>query len=168
MKIYQLKTSQKLPISLDNAWDFFSNPENLSKITPNWLNFEITSDLNGKMYAGLIITYKVRPMFNIPQTWVTEITHVNEPNYFVDEQRFGPYKMWHHEHKFEEIPDGGVEMTDIVSYALPFGFLGRIANALFVRKKIESIFKYREEVLSKMFGMIVNSKGKLEFSTIKE
>lgn len=168
MKIYQLKTTQKLPISLNNAWDFFSNPENLSKITPDWLNFEITSDLSGKMYAGLIITYKVRPMLNIPQTWVTEITHVNEPNYFVDEQRFGPYKMWHHEHIFEEIPDGGVEMTDIVSYALPFGFLGRIANALFVRRKIESIFKYREIVLSKMFGMIVNSKGKLEFSTIKE
>lgn len=152
MKIYQLKTSQKLPISIDKAWDFFSNPANLSKITPEWLNFQVTSALPEKMYAGLIITYYVRPLFNIPQTWVTEITHVNEPNYFVDEQRFGPYKMWHHEHIFKQLPDGRVLMEDIVSYAIPFGFLGRIANKFIVSKKVKEIFNYRTEVLKKMFG----------------
>lgn len=152
MKIYQLKTSQKLPLSIDKAWDFFSNPANLSKITPTWLNFQITSALPDKMYAGLIITYFVRPMLNIPQTWVTEITHVNEPNYFVDEQRFGPYKMWHHEHIFKQIDDNNILMEDIVSYAVPFGFIGRIANKLIISKKINEIFNYRREVLEKMFG----------------
>lgn len=152
MKIYQLKTSQKLPLSIDKAWDFFSNPANLSKITPTWLNFQITSALPDKMYAGLIITYFVRPMLNIPQTWVTEITHVNEPNYFVDEQRFGPYKMWHHEHIFKQIDNNNILMEDIVSYAVPFGFIGRIANKLIISKKINEIFNYRREVLEKMFG----------------
>lgn len=168
MKIYQLKSSQILPISLPTAWNFFSDPKNLSKITPKWLNFEITSNLPERMYAGLIITYKVRPMLNIPQTWVTEITHVYEPNYFVDEQRFGPYKMWHHEHSFTEIPGVGVEMRDLVTYALPFGFLGRIANTLFVRKKVLEIFKYRKEVLLKMFGPSVNEEGKLEYFTLEK
>jgi ligand-binding SRPBCC domain-containing protein len=93
MKLYQLKTSQKLPISIQTAWEFFSNPTNLSKITPPWLNFEVRTKLPEKMYCGMIITYFVRPLLNIPQTWVTEITHVNQPNYFVDEQRFGPYKF---------------------------------------------------------------------------
>lgn len=104
------------------------------------------------MYAGMIITYFVRPLLNIPQTWVTEITHVNEPNYFVDEQRFGPYKMWHHQHLFAKTEDGSVMMEDIVSYVVPFGFLGRIMNALFISKKIIEIFNYRKEVLVKMFG----------------
>lgn len=152
MKIYQLKTSQKLPISIEKAWEFFSNPANLSKITPTWLNFQVTSALPDKMYAGLIITYFVRPMLNIPQTWVTEITHVQEPNYFVDEQRFGPYKMWHHEHIFKHIEDNNILMEDIVSYAVPFGFIGRIVNKLIISKKINEIFNYRREVLEKMFG----------------
>lgn len=152
MKLYQLKASQKLPISKETAWNFFSNPANLSKITPSWLNFEVKSELPKKMYAGMIITYFVRPMLNIPQTWVTEITQVNEPNYFVDEQRFGPYKMWHHEHIFKEEKDGGVMMEDIVSYVVPFGFIGRIINSLVISKKIHEIFNYRKEVLFKMFG----------------
>lgn len=151
MKIYQLKTSQKLPISIEKAWEFFSNPANLSKITPTWLNFQVTSSLPDKMYAGLIITYFVRPMLNIPQTWVTEITHVQEPNYFVDEQRFGPYKMWHHEHIFKQTEDNNILMEDIVSYAVPFGFIGRIVNKLIISKKINEIFNYRREVLEKMF-----------------
>ena len=152
MKIYQHKTSQKLNISKNNAWDFFSNPSNLSKITPTWLNFEVRTKLPEKMYSGMIITYFVRPLLNIPQTWVTEITHVNEPNYFVDEQRFGPYKMWHHEHIFKSTESGGVMMEDIVCYAVPFGFLGRILNRLVIEKKISEIFNYRREVLIKMFG----------------
>lgn len=152
MKIYQLKSSQKLPISLETAWKFFSDPANLSKITPEWLNFEVKSKLPEKMYAGMIITYFVRPLLNIPQTWVTEITHVNEPNYFVDEQRFGPFKMWHHEHIFTQTEDGKVLMQDIVSYVVPFGILGRIMNALIISKKINDIFNYRTQVLIKMFG----------------
>jgi len=151
MKLYQLKTSQKLPISVETAWKFFSNPVNLSKITPPWLNFEVRTQLPEKMYAGMIITYFVRPLLNIPQTWVTEITHVNEPNYFVDEQRFGPYKMWHHQHIFAKSEDGSVMMEDIVSYVVPFGLLGRIANKFIISKKINEIFNFRKEVLVKMF-----------------
>ncbi len=168
MKIYQLKSSQIFPISLSTAWKFFSDPDNLSKITPKWLNFEITSELPRRMYAGMIISYKVRPLLNFPQSWVTEITHVNEPYYFVDEQRFGPYRMWHHEHIFTEIPDVGVEMQDIVTYIVPFGVLGRIANRLIVRKKILEIFKYRKEILQKMFGPSVNSEGKLEYFILEK
>ncbi len=152
MKIYQYKTSQKLNISKNDAWNFFSNPTNLSKITPNWLSFQVTSSLPEKMYAGLIISYTVKPLLNIPSSWVTEITHVNEQNYFVDEQRFGPYKMWHHEHIFKEADDGNILMEDIVSYAVPFGYLGRIVNSIIISKKINEIFEYRRKVLEKMFG----------------
>ncbi len=152
MKIYQFRSKEFLPISINEAWDFFSNPQNLPLITPPWLNFEITSQLGDKMYAGMIITYLVHPLFNIPTTWVTEITHVNEPLYFVDEQRFGPYKFWHHQHIFREV-ENGIEMEDIVSYAVPFGFIGRIANSLMISKKIKFIFDFRMQVLKKMFGM---------------
>lgn len=152
MKIYQYKTQQKLNISKNNAWNFFSNPANLSKITPPWLNFRVTSALPEKMYAGLIITYSVKPLLNISQTWVTEITHVDDLNYFVDEQRFGPYKMWHHEHKFTESLDGGILMEDIVTYAVPFGFIGRIANSVIISKKINEIFSFRRKILDDMFG----------------
>jgi ligand-binding SRPBCC domain-containing protein len=168
MKIFQIKYSQILPISLSDAWKFFSNPKNLDKITPKWLNFKITSEVPNKMYAGEIITYKVRPVLNIPVTWVTEITHVKEPYYFVDEQRFGPYKMWHHEHIFIEIPKVGVEMQDIVTYAIPFGILGVIANKLFVERKIKEIFEYRKNILSKIFNPYVNEKGELEFFNLED
>lgn len=150
MKIYQLKTKQFLPISIDKAWEFFSNPNNLSKITPPWLNFEVTSQLENKVYAGMIITYKVRPLLNIPITWVTEITHVREPNFFVDEQRFGPYKFWHHQHIFKKV-DGGIEMEDIISYAVPFGFVGIIINRLIISEKINEIFSFRKEKLTELF-----------------
>lgn len=150
MEIYQLKTKQFLPISTDKAWEFFSNPNNLSKITPPWLNFEVTSQLENKVYAGMIITYKVRPLLNIPITWVTEITHVREPNFFVDEQRFGPYKFWHHQHIFREVV-GGIEMEDIVSYAVPFGFVGIIINRLIISEKINEIFSFRKEKLTELF-----------------
>lgn len=153
MKIYQLQTTQKLPISLKKAWEFFSDPKNLSKITPNWLNFQIATDLSEKMYPGMIIVYTVRPLFNIPTTWITEITHVNKPFYFVDEQRFGPYKMWHHEHMFKESEDGNIIMEDIVSYVVPFGIIGRIMNHLVIRNKITEIFNYRKTVLEKIFSV---------------
>ena len=155
MKIYQFKSKEFLPISIDEAWKFFSNPNNLPKITPPWLNFEITSQLKGKMYEGMIITYLVRPLLNIPSAWVTEITHVREPNFFVDEQKLGPYTLWHHQHIFREVQDG-IEMKDIVSYAVPFGLIGRAANKIIISKKIKSIFKFRSGVLANLF---VQSKG---------
>ena len=150
MKIYQIKSKQILPMTLDNSWNFFSDPRNLPNITPPWLNLKVTSDLPDKMYEGMIITYKVYPFAGIPSNWVTEITQVKEKNFFIDEQRFGPYKFWHHQHHFKQI-DKGIEMEDIVTYALPFDPLSRPLNSLFVRKKIKEIFNFREEVLNKLF-----------------
>jgi ligand-binding SRPBCC domain-containing protein len=159
LKTYQFRSKQFLPITISEAWEFFSNPNNLAKITPPWLNFDVTSKLDSKMYAGMIITYLVRPLLNIPTTWVTEITHVREPNYFVDEQRFGPYKLWHHQHHFKET-DNGIEMTDIVSYALPLDPLSRPINSLLVEKKVKGIFKFREKKLEELFPLVIASEVK--------
>ena len=154
MKIYQLKAIQNLPINIKDAWDFFSNPNNLNVITPRWLNFKIKSKLPDKMYPGMIISYKVHPVLKIPNTWVTEITHVKEPFYFVDEQRFGPYKFWHHQHHFNETKNG-VEILDVVNYALPFDPFSRPINSLLVEKKVEEIFKYREKKLEEIFKPVI-------------
>ncbi|MEY5069591.1 MAG: hypothetical protein RLZ47_1453 [Bacteroidota bacterium] len=153
MKTYQLKFEQKLPISLEQAWDFFSSPLNLAKITPDHMGFIITSDFKEgqKMYPGMIITYKVSPLLGIKLNWMTEITHVQEGKYFVDEQRFGPYALWHHQHHFEEIK-GGVHMTDIINYAIPYGFIGRIANSILVENEVRGIFDYREKKVEELFG----------------
>ncbi len=151
MSVKYLKTTLLLPIGLEQAWDFFSSPRNLNEITPPDMTFEITSEVPDKMYEGLIITYKVSPMLNIPLSWVTEITHVKELSYFVDEQRKGPYRMWHHEHHFREVP-GGVEMTDILYYDVGMGILGTIALALFVDKRVKQIFKFRSRKLKELFG----------------
>ncbi len=151
MKIFELKKEQLLPIKMEEAWDFFSSPRNLKKITPSYMGFSITTkDLASKMYAGQIISYIVKPVLGIPLKWTTEITHVKDREYFVDEQRFGPYALWHHQHWFEETKEG-VLMKDHVSYALPLGFLGRMANAIFVRKQLETIFEYRKKVTSEIF-----------------
>nr|WP_262918366.1 SRPBCC family protein [Mucilaginibacter straminoryzae] len=135
------------------AWKFFSSPLNLGKITPPNMKFIVTSDYdeNTVMYPGMIITYKVSPLLNVKMNWVTEITHVQEPNFFVDDQRLGPFALWHHEHHFEEIP-GGVHMTDILTYAVGYGPLGSIANMLMVKKRIADIFKYREKAVIELFG----------------
>lgn len=140
-----------MPISIEEAWEFFSSPKNLSTITPDYMDFQITNEFPEKMIPGTIITYKVKPMLGIPITWVTEITHIKEPYYFVDEQRFGPYRMWHHQHFFKEV-DGGVEMEDVVNYVLPFGFLGNLAHSVFVNNQLQGIFDYRYETLEKLFG----------------
>ncbi len=151
MKLYRLYKRQELNIEIDYAWDLFSSPENLKKITPPYMGFEIISNLGqNKMHSGMIIEYIVHPFLNIPFYWVTEITHVEEKHFFVDEQRFGPYKFWHHLHRFT-IENGKVVMEDIVNYALPFGVFGRIAHFLFIRKRIEEIFNYRERILSSYF-----------------
>jgi ligand-binding SRPBCC domain-containing protein len=151
MKIYTLTKNQFLPITLDEAWAFFSTPINLKKITPEYMGFNILTDLgDGKMYPGQIIHYIVTPVLGIPMRWTTEITHVIDRKYFVDEQRFGPYSFWHHQHWFREV-DGGVEMTDIVNYGIPMGILGQIANTIFVQSKLQEIFDYREKVTNEMF-----------------
>lgn len=148
MKLYTFTAVQKLPITIHEAWNFFSDPRNLNKITPGHLKFKMTSGEFDKMYQGMIINYKVRPLLNIPVNWITEITHVNAPFYFADEQRFGPYKFWHHQHIFEETEDG-VLMKDIVNYAMPFGLIGRILNKLLVAKRVKEIFSYRQNYLEK-------------------
>ena len=149
--VYRLKTVQNLPISIEKAWDFLSDPGNLKTITPDYMGFKILEGAEEKMYAGQIIKYIVTPVLGLPLRWVTEITQVEDQKYFVDEQRFGPYTFWHHKHFIEEIPNG-VQMTDIVDYKLPLGFLGRFAHCLFVRKKVKSIFDYREQKLESIFG----------------
>ncbi|MFZ1312494.1 MAG: SRPBCC family protein, partial [Chitinophagaceae bacterium] len=142
MPAHSIKTVQKIPISLERAWGFFSNPANLQAITPGDMGFKIVSKYHGdKMYAGQIIEYTVKPLLGIPVYWMTEITQVKDKEYFIDEQRFGPYSLWHHHNQFKERP-GGVEMTDIIHYNNPAWFLGKIANTLFVKKKLEGIFEY--------------------------
>ena len=152
MPVYTFKETQFIPTTLDILWDFISSPQNLKKITPPSMGFDvITSDLPEKMYAGMIIAYHVRPLFGIKTTWVTEITHVNELKYFVDEQRFGPYTMWHHQHLIEPV-EGGILMTDIIDYQPPMGFIGAIANKLVIRKTLKEIFAFRKIKLEAYFG----------------
>ena len=151
MKLYKLHEKQELAISREEAWQFFSNPGNLPLITPPWLDFKITSETGPKMYPGMIITYTVSPFLSLKMTWVTEITHVEEPEFFVDEQRSGPYKIWHHQHRFTEIA-GGVLAEDIVHYALPFDPFSRIVRELVVKKQLKEIFQFRREYLEKEFG----------------
>lgn len=143
----KLEFKQYLPMTAEKAWEFFSNPANLSKITPAKMNFVITSNLPDKVYPGLIITYKVSPVLSIPMTWVTEITQVNEPYYFVDDQRAGPYAIWHHEHHFEKV-ENGILMTDKLFYKVPLGIFGNLLDRMFIHKQVEGIFKYREKFLS--------------------
>lgn len=149
--IYTLEASQELTIPLVEAWNYFSSPSNLSNITPPKMGFNITSKVDRKAYQGQIITYKVSPISFVKTNWVTEITAVKEEEYFIDEQRFGPYSMWHHEHFFETLPNGNTLMKDKISYKIPFGFLGAIAQNLFIKKQLQSIFEYREEVLDTIF-----------------
>jgi ligand-binding SRPBCC domain-containing protein len=151
-KSHTIHTIQKIPITIEKAWDFFSNPINLAKITPDNMGFHVISQYHGNsMYAGQIIEYKVKPVLGIPLYWMTEITQVKDKEYFIDEQRFGPYRLWHHQHHFKEIPNG-VEMTDIVHYKLPLGFVGKMGNALFVKKQLKEIFDYRFQKVEELFG----------------
>lgn len=151
-KVYSFKTVQIIPVSLDKAWDFFSDPANLSTITPDEMRFKTISKFHGNtMYPGQVIEYKVNPLPGIPFYWMTEITHVADKLYFVDEQRYGPYSMWHHQHHFKAVA-GGVEMIDIVHYKLPLWFLGDIANNLFVKRRLKNIFDYRFKKVAELYG----------------
>ena len=149
--MYQLKRTQFIPADLETCWDFFCAPKNLAVITPDYMGFDVLTETPGKIYEGLMIAYKVKPLFGIPLNWVTEIKYVHEQLFFVDEQRSGPYKMWHHEHHFKAV-EGGVEMTDIVSYQVPFGIFGKLAHVLMVRRKLEEIFAYRFQKVEEIFG----------------
>ncbi len=152
MAFYQLIKTQKIPASIDEIWDFISSPANLKEITPPHMGFVVTSNTGtAKMYAGMIISYKVSPLLGIKLDWVTEITHVRDKEYFVDEQRIGPYAMWHHQHKIEPIP-GGVLMTDIVTYLPPLWIFGVIANRLIIKGQLDEIFDFRRIALDKKFG----------------
>tara|TARA_R110002073_G_scaffold306012_5_gene475218 strand:+ start:59722 stop:60189 length:468 start_codon:yes stop_codon:yes gene_type:complete len=151
MKIYRLHKKQNLPITIDQAWDFLSSPENLKTITPDYMSFDILSGTDRPMYSGQIIQYIVTPIMGIKTKWVTEITHVKDKEYFVDEQRFGPYALWHHKHFIKKI-DGGVEMEDIIDYKVPFGILGQMAHPFMVKPKLEEIFNYRQKKLIELFG----------------
>lgn len=153
MKIHTLQQEQRLPISLEAAWDFFSSPANLNAITPPELGFEITSEPEQRMYEGQIITYRIGVAPGVKLNWVTEIKCVEQGRMFIDEQRFGPYKFWHHRHEFEVIP-GGVLMRDKVNYGLPFGPFGAIGHVLFVKPKLKRIFSFRRGMLEKRFGVL--------------
>lgn len=152
MAVYNLKQRQFLPVTLEKAWDFFSHPKNLAIMTPEYLNLKFTNELYGdSMYPGQVMTYRVKPLLGIPMFWMTEITHVVPGKFFVDEQRFGPYALWHHQHHFEEA-EGGVWMTDLVHYKAPLGFLGDIAVSLFIKKQLDEIFEFRRKKVIALFG----------------
>lgn len=154
MKLHRLKREQVIPVSIDEAWRFFSDPANLGRITPPEMGFRITSpELPPEIHAGLIISYRIRVMPPVTLRWVTEITQARPPHFFIDEQRFGPYRFWHHQHLFEAT-GGGTRATDIVHYALPFGPLGSLAHALFVRRRLETIFGYRRQAMTALFGTV--------------
>ena len=149
--MYQLKRTQFIKSDIQTCWDFFSSPKNLKLITPPYMGFEVKVDLPEKMYEGLMIEYTVKPLMGIPMSWITEIKTVKENEFFVDEQRKGPYSIWHHEHHFKQV-EGGVEMTDIVSYVIPLGILGKIAHPIIVRKKLEEIFAFRFQKVEEIFN----------------
>ncbi|MFN8322046.1 MAG: SRPBCC family protein [Chitinophagales bacterium] len=151
MAYYIFEKTQRLPIDMETAWQYFSSPANLKDITPPYMKMTQLSGFESKMFPGQIITYKVSPVAGIPINWMTEIKHVSNQHYFIDEQRFGPYALWHHLHTFKAV-SGGIEMSDIVNYKLPLGFLGTIAHTLFVKKQIHQIFNYRYQRLEKIFG----------------
>lgn len=151
MKIYTLHKKQNLPITVEKAWDFLSDPANLKTITPDYMSFDILSGADRPMFPGQIIQYIVTPIMGIKTKWITEITHVREGEYFVDEQRFGPYALWHHKHFIKAIP-GGVEMEDIIDYKVPFGWLGQLFQPILVKPKLEEIFNYRKIKLEELFG----------------
>ena len=165
MKLYQLKSKQYLPIGPSEAWDFLSDPANLKVITPEHMGFDILDGADRKMFPGQIIQYIVKPFPGYSTKWVTEITHVQAGSYFVDEQRFGPYKLWHHKHFISEIP-GGVLMEDIIDYKLPFGILGRMAHPILVKKQLKQIFTHREQKLTSLFGSMTEKQNTIEFKSI--
>ena len=153
MSLHRFEAAQLLPVDRSEAWEFFSNPRNLSVITPPDMGFEITEEIPEHVHPGLIVVYRVRPLLGIAVTWVTEITAVVEEELFVDDQRIGPYRFWHHQHHFREVA-GGTEMRDIVHYALPFGPLGGLLNERVIAPRVQAIFDFRRGVIDQRFGPV--------------
>lgn len=152
MSVHSIKTVQHIPVSLPEAWAFFSSPANLARITPGNMGFHIISKHHGdRLYPGQIIEYTIKPLWGIKWYWMTEITHVQPGQFFIDEQRYGPYSLWHHQHHFQEV-EGGVEMTDIVHYKIPGWWFGDLLHALVIRKKLQGIFAYRYQQIEQLFG----------------
>ncbi|MEO6787987.1 MAG: SRPBCC family protein [Chthoniobacteraceae bacterium] len=149
--IHVLEISQIIPSTIGRAWDFFSDPRNLSKITPPELDFTVITALPERVHPGMMIEYRVRPLLGIPVRWLTEITHVEHGKFFVDEQRIGPYRIWHHEHHFKALDDGRTEITDRVTYVLPFGLLGELVHPFLVKPQLAKIFAYRKKAVGEMF-----------------
>ncbi|MDQ6610290.1 MAG: SRPBCC family protein [Bacteroidota bacterium] len=163
-KVYSLYSKQTVPGSIEEVWAFFSDAKNLLAVTPPHLNLKVTNEVYGAtVYPGQVMTYMVKPLFGIPLAWMTEITHVESLVYFVDEQRKGPYKLWHHQHHFKKIKDG-VEIIDLVHYRLPFGILGNLANSLFVKSELIKIFTYRYQKVIELFGKWEGEKMELKMS----
>ena len=149
--IHVLQSSQIIRASIDRAWDFFSDPRNLSKITPPELDFTILSALPERVHPGMMIEYRVRPLLGIPVRWLTEITQVEPGKLFVDEQRIGPCRVWHHEHHFKQLDGDRIEMTDRVTYVLPFSPLGDLAHSFLVKPQLAKIFAFRERAVAELF-----------------
>ncbi|MEQ1860443.1 MAG: SRPBCC family protein [Chthoniobacteraceae bacterium] len=149
--IHVLHSSQIIHATIERAWDFFSNPRNLAKITPPALDFKVLGALPERIHPGMMIEYRVRPLLGIPLRWLTEITHVEPGQFFVDEQRIGPYRIWHHEHHFKQLDGGQIEMTDRVTYVLPFSPLGDLVHPFLVKPQLEKIFAFREKTVSGLF-----------------
>lgn len=150
--LHTIQTSQLIKSDLNTVWNFMSSPKNLASITPDYMGFQILNDLHGDtMYSGQIIEYNVSPILGIKLHWVTEITHIKDKSYFVDEQRFGPYTFWHHKHFLKETSQG-IEMNDLVHYKLPFGALGKLANTLFIKKQLQEVFDYRYKKVHELFN----------------
>lgn len=150
MRLYRLHRIQTLPVSVEKAWQFFSSPLNLPSITPPWLNLKVVGEVPDRMFPGMVIRCRVAPLFGIPVNWISEITHVDPPHYFVDEQRLGPYRFWHHLHHIRPI-GSGIEMIDTVSYSLKYGPFGRLMHAFVVKKRLEAIFNFRQKTLERLF-----------------
>ena len=150
MKLHRLRTVQRLPAPPERVWDFFVRPQNLALVAPPWVGFEMTNEPPDPLRPGALLTYRLRPLFGVPLGWMTEIRHMEPPRYFVDEQRRGPYKLWHHAHDFRAV-DGGTEVVDDLHYALPLGPFGELAHGL-VRSRLDKIFAFRRAVLEEYFG----------------
>ena len=152
MNVNKLVYTQKIPAGIEEVWDFFTNPQNLVHITPKEMHMKITNkDDIGSLYKGMIISYELSPFFDFPVRWSTEIQHVDKPREFADEQKSGPYEFWRHKHLFREVPEG-VEMTDIIEYKIPLGFIGEMLNQFLVHNRLEYIFAYRYRKIEEIFG----------------
>ena len=150
MKLYRLQRTQTLPLSVEEAWTFFSSPQNLPSITPPWLNLAVQGEVPDAIYPGTVFHLHLTPIFGLKVVWITEITHVDPPHYFVDEQRFGPYRFWHHQHLFRPL-ESGTEMTDTVSYAMKYGPFGRMLHDCIIERLLHQIFDFRQRSLERIF-----------------